>query len=114
MVDLLPNIEERDSIFPFVTVSPQTGYRGYGWDPKRVKQLVDSIISEYGDNIDTQRLYLTGVILLALLRHIQNINFLLGISMGGYGTWATAAEFPDLFAAIIPVSYHFITLTLFL
>ena len=30
--------------------------------------------------------------------------FLSGTSMGGFGTWATAHEFPDRFAGIVPVS----------
>ena len=34
--------------------------------------------------------------------------FFLGISMGGFGTWATAAAYPDLFAAILPVSSHLV------
>lgn len=29
--------------------------------------------------------------------------YLTGLSMGGYGTWLTAARYPDLFAAIAPV-----------
>jgi len=28
---------------------------------------------------------------------------LTGLSMGGYGTWDTAIEYPDIFAAIAPV-----------
>ena len=31
-------------------------------------------------------------------------TFLTGTSMGGFGTWATAHEFPDAFAGIAPVS----------
>ncbi len=29
--------------------------------------------------------------------------YLTGLSMGGYGTWATAIEYPERFAAIAPI-----------
>ncbi len=29
--------------------------------------------------------------------------YLTGMSMGGYGTWETAAKYPELFAAIVPI-----------
>jgi len=83
IVEELPRSEERDSLFPFITVSPQA--RGYGWDPALIKQLIDKILMVHGDYIDRQRIYLTG------------------ISMGGFGTWITAATYPELFAAIIPI-----------
>ncbi len=35
--------------------------------------------------MDTERIYLTG------------------LSMGGYGTWALAAKYPERFAAIVPI-----------
>jgi len=86
IVEELPRTEERDTIFPFMAVSPQAGYpKGYGWDPVLVKKLLDNILGQFGSHVDHNRLYLTG------------------ISMGGYGTWETAAKFPDLFAAIIPI-----------
>jgi len=86
IVEELPRNESRDSIFPFITVAPQTGFpRGYGWEPTLVKEFLDKLLLIHGDYVDRQRIYLTG------------------ISMGGFGTWATAAAYPDLFAAIIPI-----------
>jgi predicted peptidase len=45
--------------------------------------LVEKIIQEY--RIDTSRIYLTGM------------------SMGGFGAWHLAAEYPSLFAAVVPI-----------
>jgi len=86
IVEKLPHTPQRDELFPFVAISPQAGFPlGYGWDVVLLKKMLDSFIKENIDLIDTSRLYLTG------------------ISMGGYGTWSMAAEFPDLFAAISPI-----------
>lgn len=67
---------------PFIIVSPQcpTGDR---WKPEVLTALLDDVIAKY--RADTNRLYLTG------------------LSMGGYGTWALAAEHPERFAAIAPI-----------
>ena len=32
-----------------------------------------------------------------------NRVYLLGLSMGGYGTWQAALEYPEKFAAIVPI-----------
>ena len=45
--------------------------------------LIDQIAENY--SIDTTRIYLTG------------------LSMGGYGTWQISHEYPERFAAIVPV-----------
>jgi predicted peptidase len=37
------------------------------------------------------------------LRIDRDRVYLTGFSMGGYGTWQTAAAFPDTFAAIAPI-----------
>jgi predicted peptidase len=44
---------------------------------------VDEVIKE--QNIDSSRVYV------------------IGLSMGGYGTWALAARYPDRFAAVAPI-----------
>lgn len=71
---------------PFVVVSPQCPLDQW-WAMKEnvdgLAQLTQYLQSEY--SIDSDRTYLTGM------------------SMGGYGTWATAAAYPDRYAAIIPV-----------
>jgi predicted peptidase len=78
------NIAAND--FPFIVVSPMTPR--YGWQPKQVVQLLDEILDDTGKrwNIDKSRIYLSGM------------------SMGGFGTFSTACEYPERFAAIIPVA----------
>lgn len=56
---------------------------GIYWQPHEVAALVKKVIKE--SRIDENRVYLTG------------------LSMGGYGVWATGGEYPELFAALAPV-----------
>ncbi len=67
--------------FPFVTVALRS--RG-GWFPPAVEDVIDEVLTKY--SIDSSRIYL------------------MGFSMGGFGTWATAYDRPDRFAAIAPVA----------
>lgn len=53
------------------------------WNPHGVKAVTDHLIKTL--RIDADRVYLTG------------------LSMGGFGTWDTALEYPDTFAAIVPI-----------
>jgi len=76
-----PKIVEKKRDFPFVVVSPQAPTRG--WKPASVIALIDEVAAT--EKIDKDRIYLTG------------------LSMGGFGTWATAAAYPDRFAAIVPI-----------
>ena len=74
-------LEERDD-FPFIVISPQCP-RGQRWSNEFLITLLDDIIAGY--RVDPSRIYLTG------------------LSMGGYGTWNLAFEYPDRFAALAPV-----------
>lgn len=79
-----PKIVQKRKDFPFIVVSPQCPKDG--WWTNKVEVLInllDDIVAKY--NVDTERIYLTG------------------LSMGGYGTWALAAEYPERFAAIAPI-----------
>jgi predicted peptidase len=69
---------------PFIIVSPQCP-PGMWWPNfiEKIMALIDETIETY--DVDTSRVYLTG------------------LSMGGYGTWATAATYPERFAAIAPI-----------
>jgi dipeptidyl aminopeptidase/acylaminoacyl peptidase len=72
--------------FPFIIISPQCP--ADGWWPaeptlSRLKAFVDRVVSGY--RVDESRLYLAGS------------------SMGGYGTWKLAGEWPNRFAAIAPI-----------
>ncbi len=77
-------LEAKD--FPFIVVSPVT--EKHGWEPKRIVMLLDEILNDKTKRwrIDETKIYLTG------------------FSMGGFGTFRTACEFPDRFAAIVPVA----------
>ena len=68
---------------PFIIISPQIKPDQY-WDPDEVISLVKELIS--GCRVDTNRIYLTG------------------LSIGGKGTWEISTKYPDVFAAIAPVS----------
>lgn len=72
--------------FPAVVVMPQCR-KGIWWQDAAMEAqalaALDRAMQEFHG--DTDRAYLTG------------------LSMGGYGTWALAAKYPDKFAAIAPV-----------
>eukprot|EP01112_Ceratiomyxa_fruticulosa_P011639 TRINITY_DN3175_c0_g1_i2.p1 TRINITY_DN3175_c0_g1~~TRINITY_DN3175_c0_g1_i2.p1 ORF type:complete len:280 (-),score=25.87 TRINITY_DN3175_c0_g1_i2:208-942(-) len=87
IVEELPHDESRDTMFPFVAISPQKGYQsGYsGWNATYLYSLLTEFVSQYQEFIDTNRIYLTG------------------ISMGGFGTFRFAASYPQIFAAIVPI-----------
>ncbi len=78
------NIEAKD--FPFIVVSPMT--EKHGWEPERIMLLLDELLNDNAKRwqIDEAKIYLTG------------------FSMGGFGTFRIACEFPNRFAAIVPVS----------
>lgn len=52
---------------------------------------------------ETPHLYsIIGKIVKQYCIDVQRIH-LVGLSMGGYGTWMTACRYPDLFAVIVPI-----------
>lgn len=68
--------------FPAVIASLQCPANDL-WNPHGIKAITDHLIKT--EHIDPSRVYLTG------------------LSMGGFGTWETAFEYPDTFAAIAPI-----------
>jgi predicted peptidase len=79
-----PKIVEKQKDFPFIVVSPQCPEDDWWTDKVEVLiHLLDDIVARY--NVDTGRIYLTG------------------LSMGGYGSWALAAEHLERFAAVAPI-----------
>lgn len=78
-----PKLVQTDAHFPFVVVSPQARADSI-WSNLALDALIDDVVRRYA--IDPDRIYLTG------------------LSMGGYGVWQMAMEFPRRFAAIVPVS----------
>jgi predicted peptidase len=79
-----PKIIEKQKDFPFIVVSPQCPEDDW-WTGKVevLVNLLDDIVARY--KVDTERVYLTG------------------LSMGGFGTWSLASEYPERFAAIAPI-----------
>ncbi len=77
-----PKQTREGKTFPFVLVSPQCP-PDQRWEPAVLAALLDEV--EKGVRIDTHREYVTG------------------LSMGGYGSWALAAHYPERFAAIAPI-----------
>jgi predicted peptidase len=77
-----PKIVEQKPDFEFLVVSPQVP-SGERWDADKLMQLVDQVAKSL--KVDQDRIYLTG------------------LSMGGFGTWTTAAKYPDRLAAIVPI-----------
>jgi len=67
--------------FPFIVVALRSPG---GWFPPAVEDVIDEVEAKYA--VDRSRIYLTG------------------FSMGGFGTWRTAYDQPDRFAAIAPVA----------
>ncbi len=64
-------------------LAPQCPEQQY-WNNESLYALVQEIINQY--DVDTSRIYLTG------------------FSMGAWGTWNMAYQYPNLFAAIVPVA----------
>ena len=77
-----PKLVEAGKRMPFIVVSPQLTI-GEWWSPDMVAWLTKDLIGAL--RVDPERVYLTG------------------LSMGGYGTWETAAKYPELFAAVTPI-----------
>ena len=81
-----PMLVTKDKSFPFVVVSPQCPEGAWWTDSQQIETLsalLDDITSRY--RVDKDRIYVTG------------------LSMGGFGTWALATQYPDRFAAIAPI-----------
>jgi predicted peptidase len=77
-----PKLVSEGKKFPFILLSPQCPEKSW-WDNRILVALLDEVISKY--QVDDNKVYLTG------------------LSMGGYGTWSLAIEYPEKFAAIAPV-----------
>ncbi len=77
-----PKLIEAGKKYKFIVASPQLQL-GEWWSPDMVAWLTKDLIASY--RVDPDRVYLTG------------------LSMGGYGTWETAAKYPELYAAIAPI-----------
>jgi len=79
----LPYLVDKGTDFDFIIASPQCPDNKYWSTDNWFDSLYLDLKSKY--RIDTSKVYLTG------------------ISMGGYGVFITAMDFPDKFAALIPL-----------
>ena len=77
-----PKLIAAGRTFPFVVVSPQCP-KDLCWQTDALNALIDEIVDKY--KIDEDRIYVTG------------------LSMGGYGTWSLALDYPERLAAIAPI-----------
>ena len=78
-----PNVDDIKNDFPFVVVTPQCPDEYDAWPSDLLADLVDEMVLKY--DVDARRVYVTGV------------------SLGGRGSWSAAVDYPDRFAAIVPV-----------
>lgn len=77
-----PKLIERGRDFPFIVISPQNPENRL-WDDATLRQLIDEVTDTH--RVDRRRIYLTGM------------------SRGGFGAWRMAIQYPDLFAAVVPI-----------
>jgi predicted peptidase len=77
-----PRIIEEGRELPFIVAAPQCP-EGVWWKTDPIMALLDNLLEQH--KVDKSRIYLTG------------------LSMGGYGTWMAATEYPDRFAAVAPI-----------
>jgi poly(3-hydroxybutyrate) depolymerase len=85
----LPNaIRAHPERWPFIVVMPQVPYTHHHWtDPDMMAMALATLDAEMKEfHGDPDRVYLTG------------------LSLGGYGVWEIARNYPGRFAAIVPVS----------
>jgi predicted peptidase len=68
--------------FPFIVISPQVP-EGELWDSETLNALLDVVTEKL--SVDANRIYVTG------------------LSMGGNGTWMVITDYPERFAAAIPI-----------
>lgn len=78
-----PNVDDIKNDFPFVVVTPQCPDEYDAWPSDLLVDLIDEMVLKY--DVDARRVFVTGV------------------SLGGRGSWSVAVDYPDRFAAIVPV-----------
>lgn len=78
----LPRYLDDGHRLPFVIVAPQCPDDEW-WNLPAVEAYITSMVHRY--RVDPDRVYLVG------------------LSMGGYATWALAARHPERYAAVIPI-----------
>jgi predicted peptidase len=77
-----PKLADRGQKLPFIVVSPQCPANEW-WSVEVLDALLREVVSKF--KVDEDRIVVTG------------------LSMGGFGTWTLAGEYPDRFAAVAPI-----------
>lgn len=80
----LPKMIADGQEFPFLVFSPQNPSEELLFPIERVKNALDQVVSDH--RVDASRVYLVGY------------------SRGGFGAWSMAEQFPEIFAAIVPIA----------
>lgn len=80
-------IRQRESSFGFITIMPQCAAQPAWWTRQSEKDYALAALAKTQREYETddRRIYLTG------------------LSMGGFGTWALAVDYPNRWAAIVPI-----------
>lgn len=79
----LPKYVLQGEKYPFILISPQLKKDKGNWSGAYVLEVLNHVKKYL--RIDDRRIYLTG------------------LSLGGFGVWKTAGDFPHVFAAIAPI-----------
>jgi predicted peptidase len=80
----LPKMIAEGEEFPFLVFSPQNPSEELLFPIERVKNALDQVVAEH--RVDASRIYLVGY------------------SRGGFGAWSMAEQFPETFAAVVPIA----------
>lgn len=80
----LPKMIEDGREFPFLVFSPQNPSEELLYPIERVASVLEAVVANH--RVDRERIYL------------------IGYSRGGFGAWSMAEQFPQTFAAVIPIA----------
>ncbi|MCQ1574948.1 alpha/beta fold hydrolase [Neorhizobium galegae] len=80
----MPKLIEEGKQFPFLVFSPQNPSEELLYPIEKVEAALEEAISKY--RVDRSRIYVVGY------------------SRGGFGAWAMAEQFPQKFAAVVPIA----------